>query len=662
MRRLANFEHAIRLAGASVLVLLACLAIASTGQDSGPANRGKSLGDTQPIYITVRIRPDVKAQTLRYLFQVTEPKKAKIKSSADLRTILKRFYISTIRVLREIGKNILKNWQAESHTTREIVFPDGVMGAVNVEINPRSGMTLRDLALTEMGSDDEKTRKAIEDANPSLRGTWDQPITQEVRFPYRIYYSSHILRSRYKGDCATIRRNLNEIDPAVVSAECGPGFGVVPHWTLAATPQQVCPATDGRTRWPFETLPKDWFQLNPDGKIRTALVGVIDTGIPQDDPRFELWQNPAPAQPRTIDRTMTPCTDDFHGCNFVNHGLFPVDDCQAPDAYNHGTHIAGLASGRLWETPEEINRRVQLMILKVADRNGQIEPGRICNAIIYARSNDAAVVNMSLTGTPDSNIRATIRDSAEVLFIAAAGNPSIGVGIDLDDPRHTSLNTGFPAILGRDDQNVISVAAHDGDGQLLCFSNYGKDSVNLAAPGYKLNSTVSAGQTRELNGTSQATALVTFTAALLHARGLTRPSAIKHRIIAATDFDRNLRDKVFSSGKLNIAKALDYRRDLIQYRNGNRKIIPGEILSPLSIPVIGQTNDLKLRGEVYKIVLNYSTEPGKKIQVTALRDGKLVHFYCDTIGKLAFKSSQGPVQISQEEVAEIIPRQGGTGP
>jgi hypothetical protein len=652
-------KHVKFLAWASFLLLP--LAAASFGQESAAGNRDKNWAKAQPIYITVRIRPDVMPETLKHLSQVTEPETVKVKSSSNLRTILKQFYGFTMETLRDLveGANpTLYRKVGDPDSPRDVVLPPGVKGAVNVEIPPQNNLTLRELALIEMGSDGEKTRKAIEDANPSLRGSWNQPITQKVKLPYTINFASYQVKSRFIGDCEAIARKLAQRDPAVLSAQCSPGFGVVPHWNLAATPQQACPATEGGARWPFETLPKDWFQLNQDKRIGSAVVAIVDTGIPENDPRFELWSNPEPAQLMTIDRYSTQCVNDIHGCNFINPALFPVDDCQVPDDYNHGTHIAGLASARLWEAPEQINRRVQLMILKVADAKGQIEPSRVSNAIIYSERNHAAVVNMSLTGLPDTTITTFIRQFGSVLFVAAAGNPASGMGIDLDDDR-LNPNAGFPAILGKVQENVISVAAHDGNGQLVCFSNYGKEAVQLAAPGYKLNSTVSNGQKKELNGTSQATALVTLTAALLYARGLTSPSAIKHRIIAATDFDPSLRDKVFSDGRLNIGKALDYYHDLIQYRTGDRKIIAGEIRSPLSISVNGETNDLKLRGEVYRIVMNYSTEPGKKIQVTALRQGKLVHFYADTIGQIQFESPQGPVTISSEEIAEIIPKQWG---
>ncbi len=102
-----------------------------------------------------------------------------------------------------------------------------------------------------------------------------------------------------------------------------------------------------------------------------------------------------------------------------------------------------------------------------------------------------------------------------MLFVAAAGNPASGMGRNLDDNAVARV-TGFPATLVRKlPNNVISVASDNGNGVLSCFSNYGAASVDLSAPGMDVLSTIGGRQTTKLSGTSQATALVSFAAALL---------------------------------------------------------------------------------------------------------------------------------------------------
>jgi len=81
-------------------------------------------------------------------------------------------------------------------------------------------------------------------------------------------------------------------------------------------------------------------------------------------------------------------------------------------------------------------------------------------------------------------------------------------------------------------------------------ANYSKDAVDLAAPGVKINSTLTACRQGALSGTSQATPLVTFAAALLYMRGLRTPQSIKIRLISSVDvFREESEEKRLRSGE-----------------------------------------------------------------------------------------------------------------
>ena len=71
-----------------------------------------------------------------------------------------------------------------------------------------------------------------------------------------------------------------------------------------------------------------------------------------------------------------------------------------------------------------------------------------------------------------------------MLFVAAAGNGHQGVGYNND----TDAKPGVPASYDMD--NIISVAAIDSNGALGAFSNWGVKTVDIAAPGVKVFSTV----------------------------------------------------------------------------------------------------------------------------------------------------------------------------
>jgi len=367
-----------------------------------------------------------------------------------------------------------------------------------------------------------------------------------------------------------------------------------------------------------------------------------------------------------LDPNLTQCLNDEHGCNFLQPDTFPNDDCTSlPSEFNHGTHIAGLASARLADEKErqEIDRRIELMILKVADKNANVLPAAINQAMIYGFNHLAFIVNMSFTGQGDSDTAKNIKEFTNTLFVAAAGNPPSGVGINLDRDDLIQ-DTGFPAKLTAEAANVISVAAHDGKGQLNCFSNFGPKSVDLAAPGFEVDSTVSGNQPiKALSGTSQATALVTLTAGLLYSQGLTNAAAMKSRIIASTDFNEQLRGKVFSEGTLNISKALDFRRDIVKF--GDSEPIVGDILSPQRLSVSGEPRDLAVRGEVYKILFNYPSDQGKRVRVTVLRRGKLMHLFFDSIPGIQFRKADNTVITINSEAAsgiiDLIPAESGFG-
>ncbi len=108
------------------------------------------------------------------------------------------------------------------------------------------------------------------------------------------------------------------------------------------------------------------------------------------------------------------------------------------------------------------------MILKVADNQGIISPDNLLTAIYYAGRRQARVINLSLTAEPKPPLLTAISLYPEAVFVAAAGNPESGQGVDLDDNKLNTASVGYPARLsnpsnpsGKVFHNIISVAAQN---------------------------------------------------------------------------------------------------------------------------------------------------------------------------------------------------------
>lgn len=269
---------------------------------------------------------------------------------------------------------------------------------------------------------------------------------------------------------------------------------------------------------------------------KKVVVAVIDTGIDveQEDIKNNLWVNPNPTK------------GDIHGWNFVedNHDL--------SDNHGHGTHIAGIigAEGGNGKGISGVSPQVSLMILKYYDPNsrGSDNLKNTIRAIHYAIDNGAHIINYSGGGLDYSaEERAAIERARRrgILFVAAAGN----------ERSNSDIKKYYPADYDLD--NIISVTALDQKQQILPSSNYGVQTVHIAAPGNNIYSTLPNNRYGYMTGTSQATAFVSGVAALIlaHHKEL-KPYQIGAYLKNTGDLIEGLKDKTATSRKINSYRAL----------------------------------------------------------------------------------------------------------
>jgi len=190
------------------------------------------------------------------------------------------------------------------------------------------------------------------------------------------------------------------------------------------------------------------------------------------------------------------------------------------DASNpsHGTHVAGIigAERNNGIGMDGVAENVYLMVLR-AIPDGDERDKDIANAIIYAADNGASIINMSFGKSwpiAKEAVDAAVKYACEkdILFIHAAGNEAK----DLDNKSYQRYpNPRYKSLKGDALNNWIEVGANASDGNPGAFSNYGKNYVDVFAPGVKIYSTLPENQYGNRNGTSMAAPVVAGIAAII---------------------------------------------------------------------------------------------------------------------------------------------------
>ena len=384
---------------------------------------------------------------------------------------------------------------------------------------------------------------------------------------------------------------------------------------------------------------EEFFSAGGSTDLLPATIGFIDSGLATigDDFFAEKFFSPNVDELNGIanqDDDGNALNDDIYGRNYFSqteHGrVTPLPN--APRAA-HGTKMGALALGGLKLAPTWTGTFdppiVRLKVVAFYDGNplnatGTASPALIPDAIAYLENAEAKVVNLSLaTGARVAGLRSRIRESKNLLFVVAAGNAKAGSGKDL---KGFEL---YPARLGGDrgERNVVTVAAHDLSGVRADFSHFSLKHVDLLAPGCAVETRNHEGDVVLDSGTSPATAIVSFTAGLIHALGLKKPSDIKIRLLAGTDFDPKLVDDAYSSGRLNIIKAISVFHDVVELK-GSRPLLFGEVKNPTTIFDACETPQGTTTSRIHKVIPNVANLPDRTLEFWTEVDEELVRNSC----------------------------------
>ncbi len=232
-----------------------------------------------------------------------------------------------------------------------------------------------------------------------------------------------------------------------------------------------------------------------------TIVAVLDTGIDLTNQDFagHIWTNP-------YNDAASGYPNDVHGWNFV------ANTNNVNDNNGHGTFVSSIlgAVGNNTTGVAGVAWNVQIMPVKFLDSNGVGTTDRAVSAIYYAVNHGARVINASWGGidfTQPLRDAITYANAHNTVFVTAAGN----------NGTNNDVTASYPASLRL--PNELSVASVDINGNLPYFSNYGSQTVDLAAPGVSIlgdyPTAFSATGTTVLSGTSMSTAYVSGVAALV---------------------------------------------------------------------------------------------------------------------------------------------------
>ena len=284
-------------------------------------------------------------------------------------------------------------------------------------------------------------------------------------------------------------------------------------------------------------------------------VGVMDSGIQtnHEDLIDNIWVNTGEIVGDGIDNDGNGYIDDIYGWNCGD------SDGDVSYVSNHGVHVAGIVSAVTDNSKgvASVARNAKIASIKIFNSSGKSTLSYIIEGINYAKKNDINIINCSFGGagwgsTSVSIVKSAIEAVPDIFFVIAAGN--IATSTPQPDNDRTAV---YPSQLTKDLDNVISVANTTSSDELSSTSHYGATSVDIAAPGTVIYSTIPTSSYGTMSGTSMATPMVASAVAVMRA---VNPNIlakeIKETLCSSSDKLSALTGKVISGGRLNAYNAV----------------------------------------------------------------------------------------------------------
>lgn len=339
----------------------------------------------------------------------------------------------------------------------------------------------------------------------------------------------------------------------------------MPAATPMGTEQQFNDPMAGRV-WAFNDAAQNGVSVNAAykeyGTTNTSqvIVAVVDTGVDynHEDLKNVVWTNPGEIAGNKIDDDGNGYVDDVYGINTLVRDSNGKATANNMDGHSHGTHVSGtIAAAQNNGTGiAGIASNVRIMGIRTVPNNGDETDVDVAEAFIYAAKNGAKLINCSFGKSHNEGKKLIpetlkyIADTYGTLVVAAAGNDSS------DNDRTPTYPASF------DNENLLIIASTSSNGGMSYFSNYGKNTVDVAAPGSNVYSTTPGNRYESMSGTSMATPTTVGVAAevLSHFPNLTYKQLKEVLMQSVTKVD-SFKNKMVSGGRIDLKRALELARN-----------------------------------------------------------------------------------------------------
>jgi subtilisin family serine protease len=279
---------------------------------------------------------------------------------------------------------------------------------------------------------------------------------------------------------------------------------------------------------------------------RGVVVAVADTNVDITHPDIagNVWKNPGEIAGNRVDDDRNGFVDDINGWNF---GTNSPD--VARGGQSHGTHVAGIIGATANNGVGIAGIAPDVRIMPVPVLTSSASTANAIKAFEYAAKNGAHIISNSWgnnTYEPALQAAVTAATNAGLMVVVAAGNENWDTGINGSYPDNYA--------------GSVSIAASDHKDAKASYSNRGTITIDVAAPGDAILSTVPGARYANMSGTSMAAPAYSAVAALVKsAYPHLSMREVEERIFRSVQRDGSAgswKPLVASGGRIDAARAL----------------------------------------------------------------------------------------------------------